>query len=86
MKLMKRLAFGAILIFQSLFIVNCASKTVDINSCLPPVVYLQPISEPTLAGPTNKALAEWAIELRAALRLANSDKAQLRDWAKGQEK
>ncbi|MDR2945911.1 MAG: hypothetical protein LBV79_04100 [Candidatus Adiutrix sp.] len=47
---------------------------------LPPVVYLQDIDEPKLAGRTNGDLAEWAVELRAALRQANADKKALREW------
>ena len=49
----------------------------------PPVVYLQHVEEPTLAGQTNGDLAQWALDLRAALRLANSDKKALREWAEG---
>jgi hypothetical protein len=50
---------------------------------LPPTVYLQDVQEPPLRGRTNGALAAWAIELREALRQANSDKAALREWAAG---
>jgi hypothetical protein len=38
------------------------------------------VAEPQLNGKTNAALAEWAINLRAALRQANSDKAELQTW------
>ena len=31
---------------------------------------------------TNGDLAAWAVELRAALRLANEDKKALREWVK----
>jgi hypothetical protein len=48
---------------------------------LPPVVYLQDVAEPRLEGDTNRALAKWAVELRAALRIANADKKALREWA-----
>ncbi len=47
---------------------------------LPPVVYLQEVPEPQLKGRTNKALLDWAVELRQALRLANGDKKALREW------
>ena len=51
---------------------------------MPPAVYLQDVPEPVLKGKTNGDLAAWALELRQALALANSDKAALREWAAGQ--
>lgn len=48
---------------------------------LPPAAYLQEIPEPELKGRSNAALADWALELRKALRLANKDKAALKAWA-----
>ena len=39
-----------------------------------------------MRGKNNAALAEWCIELRAALRVANNDKAALREWAGESEK
>lgn len=48
---------------------------------LPPAVLLQEVPAPGLRGRTNADLAEWALELKAALKLANEDKAQLREWA-----
>ena len=47
---------------------------------LPPVVLLQEVPEPKMRGKTNADLLNWALELREALRLANSDKAALRKW------
>lgn len=41
---------------------------------------MQDVPEPKLKGQTNAALAEWAVELREALRLSNGDKAALREW------
>ncbi|MGL4208288.1 MAG: Rz1-like lysis system protein LysC [Candidatus Adiutrix sp.] len=53
---------------------------------MPPLIYLQEIPEPQIKTPTNGHMLNWAIELRAALRLANSDKAALRAWSsKGAE-
>ncbi len=49
----------------------------------PPAVYLQEVAEPRLSGRTNGDLAEWVVELRAALRQANADKKALREWAAG---
>jgi hypothetical protein len=49
--------------------------------CYFPVVYLQEMPEPKLQGQTNKELAAHVLELREALRLANSDKKALKDWA-----
>jgi hypothetical protein len=48
---------------------------------LPPTVYLQNVAEPQFTGRTNADLLGWALEMRKALRLANSDKAALRKWA-----
>ena len=49
----------------------------------PPAVYLQEVPEPRFVGQNNRHLLAWALELREALRLANSDKAALRDWSEG---
>lgn len=46
----------------------------------PPMVLLQRVDEPRLRGRTNAHLADWALELRGALRQSNSDKAALRNW------
>jgi hypothetical protein len=46
----------------------------------PPIVYLQDIPEPQLRGRTNADLAAYVLDLREALRQANSDKKNLRDW------
>jgi hypothetical protein len=48
---------------------------------LPPTVYLQAVAEPQFTGRTNADLLGWALEMREALRLANSDKKALREWA-----
>ena len=50
---------------------------------MPPAVYLQDVAEPTLQGNTVGDLSQWALDLRTALRLANSDKAKLREWVEG---
>jgi hypothetical protein len=50
---------------------------------LPPVVYLEDVPEPKMRGRTNGDLLAWALELRAAVRLANSDKKALREWVDG---
>jgi hypothetical protein len=81
MKITKTRAYGATLASLTLFLTSCAGRSPDVSPCYPPVVYLQEVPEPLLTGPTNKALAEWTAELRAALKLANSDKAALREWA-----
>lgn len=47
---------------------------------LPPAVYLQEVPEPQFHGRTNGDLLNWSLELRQALRQANSDKAALRGW------
>ncbi|UQZ90709.1 hypothetical protein C4J81_16460 [Deltaproteobacteria bacterium Smac51] len=58
----------------------CAADCPPARPILPPTVYLQEIPEPQLTGRTNGDLARWALELREALRQANSDKNALRDW------
>ena len=60
---------------------NCSAKPcLPARAVGPPAVYLQSVPEPKLAGETNADLARLVLELRAALRLANSDKAGLRKW------
>ena len=49
---------------------------------IPPEVLLLETPEPRLAGNTNAALLDYALELRAALRAANTDKAALRAWVR----
>lgn len=48
---------------------------------MPPAVLMQSVPEPKLRGKTNADLLAWALDLRAALRLANEDKKALREWA-----
>lgn len=65
-----------------LFIVGCGHKPgLAPPVAGPPAVLLQDIAEPRLKGRTNAHLADWALELRQALRLANADKAALRSWS-----
>ena len=47
----------------------------------PPSALLLETPEPRLAEPTNAGLLDYALDLRAALRKANADKAALREWA-----
>lgn len=64
-----------------LFIAGCGPKPGPPPPVFhPPTVLLQEVSEPRLRGRTNAHLADWALELRGALRQANSDKAALRRW------
>ncbi len=58
----------------------CSTKCPPSRPVMPPVVYLQEVPEPKMRGKTNGDLLAWALELREALRLANSDKAALRQW------
>lgn len=58
----------------------CSAKCPPVRPALPPVVYLQAVPEPEMRGKTNGDLLAWALDLRTALRQANSDKAALRDW------
>ena len=62
----------------------CSSKPCPpARPILPPVVYLQDVPEPALAGSTVGDLTKFAADLRDALRLANRDKAELRAWLSG---
>jgi hypothetical protein len=44
------------------------------------VVYLQDVPEPAMPGKTVGDLTKFAADLRAALRMANADKAALMAW------
>ena len=46
----------------------------------PPAAYLQEVPEPGMTGKTIADLTQWAVELRAALKVANGDKMKLREW------
>ena len=71
---------GPVALCLTLCLTACAAECPPARPMLPPVVYLQAVPEPELSGRTNAALVEWALELRAALRQANSDKEALRAW------
>lgn len=49
---------------------------------LPPAELLAECQEPPAQVSTNGLLARYALDLRAALRGCNDDKAALREWAK----
>jgi hypothetical protein len=51
----------------------------------PPESLLQDRVEPVPESRDNEGLANWAIELRCALRQSNADKAALRAWKRGQQ-
>jgi hypothetical protein len=74
-----------VILVLSLALGGCAPAPIA-APCYPPVVYLQEIPEPRLQGQTNKALAAHVLDLREALRLANSDKRALKEWAENQTK
>ncbi len=60
----------------------CAADCPPPRPAIPPAVYLQDVPEPQMRGRTNGDLANWALEVRQALRQSNSDKAALRAWVK----
>ena len=62
----------------------CAPDCPPPRPFLPPAVYLQDVPEPQMRGRTNGDLANWALELREALRQSNGDKKALREWVDGQ--
>jgi hypothetical protein len=47
---------------------------------LPPEQYLQDYAEPVLKGDKNRDLRDWALDLREANRLHQSDKQALKEW------
>ena len=60
---------------------TACAKCPPARPMLPPTVYLQEVEEPKFVGQSNRHLLAWALEMREALRLANSDKKALREWA-----
>ena len=64
----------------------CGSNQATSRPVMPPLVYLQEVPEPQFHGRTNGDLLAWALELREALRLANYDKAALRQWVEEGQK
>jgi hypothetical protein len=50
------------------------------------VVWLQEVEAPVLAGRSNRALANYALDLKKALERSNLDKANLRSWLESEQK
>lgn len=73
---------GLMILFLPLLLSACATTTVT-ERVYPPAHLIQNCPEPQMYGDTNGALARYAIDLRAALRSCNADKAGLRTWADG---
>lgn len=66
----------------TLLLASCAAVSPTPVRLLPPVELLQDCAEPPFTATTNGLLAEYALQLRDALRGCNRDKAALREWAK----
>ncbi len=65
---------------------GCGAGTPPITVRLrPPAALLLNTPEPVMAGNSNGALLEYALDLRTALRTANADKTALRQWAAAPE-
>jgi len=64
---------------------GCANTCPAARPIRPPIVYLQTIPEPQFKGKTNADLLAYTLDLRQALRLANSDKQALQEWVKQYE-
>lgn len=74
---------GLLLISPLLWSSGCADKAATCppaRPAIPPAILLQEVPEPVFRGKTNSDLLNYAVSLRQALRLANSDKAALREW------
>jgi type IV pilus biogenesis protein CpaD/CtpE len=80
MKLIKKLVNGVLILFLIAFLSSCAAKPVT-TPCYPPTIYLQEIPEPSLLGKTNHDLIIYLLDLKEAVRLSNSDKRTLQEWA-----
>lgn len=65
----------------ALCLTGCANKPCPpCRPMMPPAVYLGTVPEPKMRGKSNADLLAWALDLRGALRVANEDKAALREW------
>lgn len=56
-------------------------RQVEVRRLTPPALLLRETPTPVWRGNTNRDLLNFTLELRAALRNANADKAALRGWA-----
>ena len=81
--MMKKLALGLTALALTVCLSACGKPCPPARPMMPPVVLLQDVPEPALRGKTNGDLAAWALELREAVRLGNSDKRALREWVAG---
>ena len=75
---------GLVFVFLLLFS-GCAGavrEVVRVEVLTPPTVLMMETPMPEIRGETNGDLMRWALELRAALRMANTDKAAARAWVK----
>jgi hypothetical protein len=70
-------------LLASLMLSGCNSlPIVKDRPVAPPVQYIQDCPEPIAQKPlTNSALGQYAIDAREVIRLCNTDKAALREWA-----
>lgn len=75
-------ALGAIVLW---FLGGCAPepivREVEVPHVVaPPAALCEATVEPPREYTTNRELLDWALDLQAALRECNTDKAQLRAW------
>lgn len=85
-----RLKSGALCLCLALLLSGCGARP-SLPPVVPQIVREQPPEsllaerpEPVPASRDNEGLANWAIELRCALRQSNADKAALRAWKRQQ--
>ena len=82
--MMRKLGLGLTALALTVCLSACGGKSCPpARPMMPPADYLQDVPEPELRGKTNGDLAAWALELREAVRMGNSDKAALREWVEG---
>lgn len=71
----------SVALLTCLLVASCAAVAPK-----PPAELLAPCAEPAATRGTNGTLAQYALNLRSALRACNDDKAALRMWASELEK
>lgn len=77
---------GAAALCLALSLTACSSSPevvtqTETQRVTPPAELMEPIPVPILAGKTNGALLSWALTMREALRSANAEREELREWS-----
>ena len=82
--MIRKLALGLTALALTACLSACGGKPCPpARPMLPPAVLMQDVPEPEMRGRTNGDLLAWALELENAVKMGNSDKRALREWAQG---